>query len=328
MQWPSKIPDSFFCFEAPGGLACFADFASTGQSNVVLSKSREVDPDRHGNTVTSSLSCLLTIHKSIKLSTKTTHGLRLKMTFDLENKIVLITGANRGIGASLVKAFLLAGAKKVYAAVRSIESASHLVETYGKDKVFPILIDLADPKTITTAAKEASDVEVVVNNAGVLKVDDPLADTATSSLEYQMNVNVYGLLHMAQAFAPVLKSNGGGVFAQLNSVVSMKSFSNVATYSASKAAAYSLTQALREVLQEQGTTVVSVHPGPVATDMADQAGMREMAESPDVVANAVLKAVRNQEFHVFPDSMAQQIGGAYESFAKNVVEGQTDEVEA
>lgn len=135
-----------------------------------------------------------------------------------------------------------------------------------------------------------------------------------------MNVNVFGLLRMAQAFAPVLKENGGGVFVQLNSVASMTSFVDFSTYSASKAAAYSMTQALRQALQQQGTTVISVHPGPIATDMADQAGFGNVAASPNVVANAVVEAIRQETFHVFPDDMAKRIGGAYESFAQNVIE--------
>ena len=242
------------------------------------------------------------------------------MTFDLTNKTVLISGANRGIGAALVKSIIETGhAKKVYAAVRNIDSATHLVETYGSDKVVPIHLDLADPASIAKAAKQANDVQVVINNAGVLTVSKALDESAISNLEYEMTVNVYGLLHMAQAFAPVLAN--GGVFVQLNSVASIKSFSDFTTYSASKSAAYSITQSLRDLLREQGTTVVSVHPGPIATDMADQAGFRDMAQSPDIVADAIVQAIRSQEFHVFPDDMAKQIGDIYDSFAKNVIEG-------
>jgi NAD(P)-dependent dehydrogenase (short-subunit alcohol dehydrogenase family) len=144
-------------------------------------------------------------------------------------------------------------------------------------------------------------------------------------MQFEFDVNVYGLLHMAQAFAPVLKKNGGGAFVQLNSVASIKAFADVGTYSASKAAAYSLTQSLRDVLAQQGTIVVSVHPGPIATDMADQAGLTKVAQPASVVADAVLAAIDNGDFHVFPDDIAKQIGGAYDSFAKNVVEAQAVE---
>lgn len=246
------------------------------------------------------------------------------MGYDIQGKVILITGANRGIGKAFVDLFVERGAAKVYAAVRTLESASPLVEKYG-DKVVPIHLDLGEPKSIIQAAEKVQDVEVVINNAGVLKTSTPLDEDAIDSLAFEININVYGLIRMAQVFAPILKENGGGVFVQLNSVVSMKSFSNFATYSASKAAAYSVTQALRELLGEQGTIVLSVHPGPIATDMGDAAGLTEIAEPPSLVPEAVIQALKVGDFHVFPDSMAKQIGTAYQSFAKNVVEASMSE---
>ena len=241
------------------------------------------------------------------------------MGYDIQGKTILVTGANRGIGKVLVEAFLEQGAAKVYAAVRNVESAATLVEKYG-DKVVAIHIDLSDSQSIAAAAQAAQDVEVVVNNAGAFRGETPMNEEAIASLNFQMQINVHGLIYMAQAFAPVLKANGGGVLAQLNSVVSMKTFSNFGIYSASKAAAYSVTQSLRELLSEQGTTVLSVHPGPIATDMGDAAGLTEIAEPPTLVADGIIAALKAGDFHVFPDSMAKQIGGAYQSFATNVVE--------
>ena len=105
----------------------------------------------------------------------------------------------------------------------------------------------------------------------------------------------------------------------------MKSSSKFATYCASKAAAYSITQALRELLSEQGTIVLSVHPGPIATDMGDAAGLTEIAEPPALVADSIIKALQAGDFHIFPDSRAKQIGSAYKSFAENVVEANMSE---
>ncbi|MGF1579279.1 MAG: SDR family oxidoreductase [Gemmataceae bacterium] len=241
------------------------------------------------------------------------------MNYDIKDKIALVTGANRGIGKAIVETFLKHGVSKVYAAVRTLETTASLVEAHG-DKVVPIRIDLGDPASIKAAADKAQDVQVVVNNAGVLTTTSPLDEKALESLDFEMNINVNGLIHMAQAFAPVLKANGGGVFAQLNSVVSMKCFAQFGTYSASKAAAYAITQALRDVLAEQGTMILSVHPGPIATDMGDSAGLTEIAEPASLVPEAMIAALKAGEFHVFPDSMAKQIGEAYASFAKNVVE--------
>lgn len=241
------------------------------------------------------------------------------MSFDIDGKIALVTGANRGIGKAILESLLAHGVTKIYAGVRNLDSAAPLVEQHG-DRIVPVHVDLAKPETITAAAQTADDVQLVVSNAGVLKNATPLADDAIEALQFEIDINVFGLIRMAQSFAPVLKSNGGGAFVQLNSVASMKSFADFATYSASKAAAYSITQALRDLLDEQGTAVLSVHPGPIATDMADDAGLTEMAEPASLVGDGIVAALKAGEFHLFPDSMAKQIGEVYHSFAENIVE--------
>jgi NAD(P)-dependent dehydrogenase (short-subunit alcohol dehydrogenase family) len=246
------------------------------------------------------------------------------MSYDVRDKTILVTGANRGIGKAITNTLLKHGAGKIYAAVRRAASADSLVESHG-DKIVPLQFDLTKPNTIKAAADTASDVTLVINNAGVLRVATAFSDDAIDALKFEMEANVYGLIHIAQAFAPVLKANGGGALVQLNSVVSMKCFPQFTTYCASKAAAYSLTQGLRAQLSEQGTAVVSVHPGPIATDMGDAAGLSEIAEPPELVGEAIVAALKVGDFHVFPDSMAKQIGKAYQSFAENVVEADLTE---
>jgi NAD(P)-dependent dehydrogenase (short-subunit alcohol dehydrogenase family) len=241
------------------------------------------------------------------------------MSFSAQNKVALVTGANRGIGKAIVESLVKAGAAKVYAAVRDPATVQAFASASG-GKVIPLKLDLAKADTITAAAQTAQDVQLVINNAGVLKTAGPLAPDAVEALQFEMEVNVYGLLRMAQAFAPKLAANGGGAFVQINSVVSMKTFADFTTYCASKAAAYAVTQGLRENLQPQGTLVVSVHPGPIATDMANDAGLAAIAEPPSLVGEAILASLAAGEFHCYPDSMAKKIGAAYHSFAASVIE--------
>ena len=236
----------------------------------------------------------------------------------LEGTTALVTGANRGIGLEIAKALLGAGVAKLYAAVRNPASAQGLVDEYG-DRVVPVELDLSKPDTITAAAQVASDAHIVVNNGGVLKSGGPLDAVALDNLDFEIDINVKGLMRIAQAFAPVLKANGGGALVQLNSVASLRNFAPFTTYAASKAASYSITQGLRDVLSEQDTLVVSVHPGPIATDMADQAGL-ENGDPPTVVSDAIVDALKSDTFHVFPDKMAKDFWAAYQGFGQNVVE--------
>ena len=240
------------------------------------------------------------------------------MSYDITNKITLVTGANRGIGKAIVETFLEHGASKVYAGVRSLDKAEALVAEFG-EKVVPIEIDYDNPASIKAAAETASDVQVVVSNAGVLIGAGIMDEDVIEQFQTELNINVYGLIRMAQAFAPVLKRNGGGAFVQINSIASLSSFPR-ATYPASKAAAYSFTQALRPIFKEQGTATLSVHPGPILTDMAISSGFAEDSDLPSVVSEGIVEALKEGDFHLFPDRMAKDFEKAYHNFAEAIIE--------
>jgi len=245
------------------------------------------------------------------------------MNFDVKDKVALVTGANRGIGKAILESLISHGAQKVYAAVRNLASVTDLVAKYG-DKVSPVYVDIAKPDTIKKLAETAQDVELVVNNAGVLKAADPLSENSEQAFEQELNINTFGLIRMAKAFAPILEKNGKTAFVQLNSVASIKNFFGFTTYSASKAASYSITQGLRETFMPKGISVLSVHPGPIATDMADDAGFREIAEPASLVSEGIVESLKAGDFHLFPDSAARDFEGAYHSYATNIIEAELE----
>jgi len=241
------------------------------------------------------------------------------MSFEINNKVALVTGANRGIGKAIVESFLQHGATKVYLAVRDVESTNDLVALYG-EQVETLYMDVSNPESIKAAATMATDVQVVVNNAGILKPADPLNDDIEEAFSQELTVNTFGLIRVAKAFVPLLEQNGGGAFVQINSIASIKNFSGFTSYSASKAAAYSLTQGLKEQVADKNIQVLSVHPGPIATDMADSVGMGEMGEATSVVSEGIVTALAAGEFHLFPDTMAQQFWQVYQDFSAGIVE--------
>lgn len=238
------------------------------------------------------------------------------MSISVEDRVALVTGANRGIGKAIVESFIEHGAKKVYLAVRNPESTKPLEDQFG-DRVVTLQVDMSDAQSIQRLGEQAKDVEIVVNNAGVLSVSSALDEDIEAILTRELNVNVFGFLRVAKAFASTLEKNKGALV-QLNSVASLKSFPSLPTYSASKAASYSLTQALRNELGAKGVSVLSVHPGPIATDMAAEAGLDETSPV-SAVSEGIVSALAAGDFHLFPDSFAKQYEAAYQGFSDEIV---------
>jgi NAD(P)-dependent dehydrogenase (short-subunit alcohol dehydrogenase family) len=218
----------------------------------------------------------------------------------ITNSIAFVTGANRGIGAAFVDALLAAGAARVYAAAR-------VALSHPDPRVIPVVLDVTDPAAIAAAAAKAGDVTLLINNAGALEGGDVFA-AGVDALERQLTVNALAPLRLAAAFAPALRSSQGAVV-NILSVVALAPMPGLASYSASKAAAASLTGSLRATLAADGVAVHAVYPGPVDTDMA--AGIELPKTSPADVARAVLAGVAAGDGEIFPDDFARQIAAGW-----------------
>ena len=216
---------------------------------------------------------------------------------NLQESTALVTGANRGIGKAFADALLDRGAAKVYAAVRD-------VATVTDPRLVPIQLDVTDPDRVATVARQLDDVQVVVNNAGVLHISVPLSAALDTAL-VELETNYLSLVSMTEAFAPVLERNGGGAFVNMLSVFSWVATPLVTTYSASKAAAWSFTNAARIELRRQGTQVVGVHAGGVDTEMTASIDVEKI--SPATVATSALDALEAGEPEAFADDFSRAV---------------------
>jgi len=232
------------------------------------------------------------------------------MSFVTPGTIAFVTGANRGIGRALVDALLARGAAKVYAGARRLDTLAPLVAA-GQGRVVPVQLDVTHPDEVRAAAAQASDVTLLVNNAGVVaKFGDPFTDDAwldAARTEYE--VNVLGPFAITQAFAPILAKNGGGTLANVSSVAGLIAFDILPSYSASKAALHSLTQASRSALRAQGTYVAGIYPGPIDTDMAKVIEMEKA--TPAHTAEAILDGLEAGDEEIFPDPYSRQAGAQF-----------------
>lgn len=222
----------------------------------------------------------------------------------IDNKNILVTGANRGIGAAIVRELLKHNTGKIYAAARNTAS----LPDFGDARVVPLALDVTDARQVAAAAEKAKDIHVLVNNAGTAQFGTVIENTL-EAVEKDMNTNYYGTLHMTRAFAPVLKKNGAGLIANVSSVAGLANFPSIGSYSASKAALHSLTQASRADLADWNIEVVGIYPGPIDTDMAKDIPM-EKTSAADAAKNIVAGLIAGEEY-IFPDAMSKEVGGLY-----------------
>ncbi|MDE2450475.1 MAG: SDR family oxidoreductase [Gammaproteobacteria bacterium] len=216
----------------------------------------------------------------------------------IRDSVAFVTGANRGIGLEFVRELVAAGARKIYAAARNPDS----IEVDGVERV---PLDVTRPEAIAAAAKRYTDVNLLINNAGIALWTDFLAPEGIQAARSEMETNYFGPLELSRAFAATLAKNGGGAIINMLSVVSWVAVPSGGTYSASKAAAWSLTNGLRTALKKQGTQVVGVHVGPVDTDMASQLTFPKV--KPVEVVRQALSALEAGRPEVLVDDWTRQV---------------------
>ncbi|MEM9209033.1 MAG: SDR family oxidoreductase [Pseudomonadota bacterium] len=228
----------------------------------------------------------------------------------VQDAVVFVTGANRGIGKAIAEAAVARGAKRVYAAARQPETLQDLVDA-NPETVVAVQLDVTDAGQISAAAEQAQDVQILINNAGVASFSGAIYNHDAEAARREFETNFFGPLNVTRAFVDSLIENGNGAVGTVISVSGLSSFPAAASYSASKAAAHSLTQSMRAELTPQGVSVFGIYPGPIDTDMA--AGIDMEKETPANVASRIFddmqKGVEDITTDAFADMFAQSVRG-------------------
>jgi NAD(P)-dependent dehydrogenase (short-subunit alcohol dehydrogenase family) len=216
----------------------------------------------------------------------------------IENSVALVTGANRGIGLAFARELLARGARKVYAGVRDPSVAL-------PSGVQALRLDVNKPDDVASAAELASDVTLLINNAGIAQPGGFLAADSEEVARRIFETNFFAVLRVSKAFAPILKANGGGALINVLSIASWVNGGELAAYSASKSAAWSLTNALRNELAAQKTQVLALHMGYVDTDLTR--GFDVQKSSPEDIVTHTLNGLESNLDEVLADELTRQV---------------------
>lgn len=216
---------------------------------------------------------------------------------ELKGSVALVTGANRGLGRHLAHQLVKSGAK-VYAAARR-------PETVDLEGVTPLRLDVTDEESVREAARVASDVTLLVNNAGVARYN-PLIGGSMEHLHAEMDTNFFGPLAMTRAFAPIIEGNGGGAVLNIVSVIAWMHAAQAGSYAASKAASWAMSNAVREELAPRGISVSALYVGLMDTDMTAVMPPEGKVHPADVAAQA-LRAIEQDAPEILADELTRQV---------------------
>ncbi|MBT2538954.1 SDR family oxidoreductase [Arthrobacter sp. ISL-69] len=214
----------------------------------------------------------------------------------LNGAVVLVTGANGGIGTHFVRDALARGASKVYATART-------ARTWDDERVVPLTLDVTDPDSILAVVGAAGDVTVLINNAGTSVSSPGILSHSDEEIRANVETNFLGPLFVARAFAPILSAKDESVIIDIHSALSWYAVAGI--YSATKAALWSATNSLRLELAPEGVHVVGVHVGYVDTAMA--AHSTDPKTDPADLVRAVFDAVEAGEYEVLADDTSVRL---------------------
>ena len=223
---------------------------------------------------------------------------------EIKNAVALVTGANGGIGKHYIEVLRAMGAARIYAGARNPNSLSDLA-ALDPQRIIPIPLDITDEQSVSAAASKYSDLNLLINNAGIGLLKGFISATDLKSARAEMEVNYFGTLAMCRAFAPILKANAGGAIINMLSILGKVNFPINASYGASKAAAILMTQGVRAELAAQGTLVVGVMPATVDTEGSKNFPPPKVA--PEIVAKEALQAVIDRVEDVYPGEQAKEM---------------------
>ena len=216
---------------------------------------------------------------------------------DITNSVVVVTGANRGLGRQFARQLLARGAK-VYAAARNPES----IDLPG---AIPLQLDVTDPASIERAAKAAPDATFLINNAGS-STGQTLIAGDLGQIRLEMETHYFGTLQVTRAFAPVIEGNGGGAVLNVLSVLSWAHPGAIGAYSGAKAAAWGQTDAVRDELAPKGIAVSALHVGYMDTDMAAHVPADQKTD-PAIVAEIALNGVADGQAEIIADDFTRSV---------------------
>ncbi|ANP74309.1 SDR family oxidoreductase [Cryobacterium arcticum] len=213
----------------------------------------------------------------------------------LTGAVVLVTGANGGIGTNFVHEALARGAAKVYATARTPRN-------WDDERIVPLVLDVTDAASIAAVIAAAPDVTVLINNAGTSASTPGILTHSDEEIRANVETNFLGPLFLARAYAPLLAHRTGAAIIDIHSALSWYAVAGI--YSATKAALWSATNSIRLELAPAGVHVVGVHVGWVDTAMA--AHTNDAKLDPAVLVARVFDATEAGEYEVLADEASVQ----------------------